>query len=70
MNKLQFNHAISVAVAEAVNDGVAKKQMDMLDVIGVLEMQKLAIVRNFQDAVAAAHYAANEKKIILPPNRQ
>lgn len=50
MNLPQFDAALSGLVNTALQNGVAQGKMDVHHVISSLELVKLALVRNLQDA--------------------
>lgn len=64
MNAAEFNTEMGKLIERAFSEGVARRKMSPLELIGTLECQKADCLRNFQDLALIAQ--AREKRIVVP----
>jgi hypothetical protein len=67
MNLAEFSTELGKLADRSMMEGVALRKMTLIDVVGVIELQKLEIVRGLQDMARAHAAKQNEIRIHLPP---
>jgi hypothetical protein len=64
MNAAEFNTEMGKLIERAFSEGIARRKMSPLELIGTLECQKADCLRNFQDLARLAQ--SREQRIVTP----